>query len=1116
MAPGASMLAPAGPSAAPAFLKGSIIKVELRDFMTFRGPVTFRCNPRLNLIVGPNGTGKSSLVCAICVGLGGSPKLLNRADNVSEFIRRGAKTAIVRITLQGDRGRTVEVERELLSGNSSKWRIDRKNATMKAVHDLCADHGIQLDNLCQFLPQDKVAAFSNLTPRELLLQTERALGDSHLYDLHQKLITLRKEEQQVSGQLVLYGKRLAEKEQQLEALERARELVEQRERLRAEAALLDSRVRWVQYEAAHGELAQDEAAFAEVKASLDAKKKQVRDMQKEKGVAAAEKESKAVEAQIRALREPSAAGSAARKIEAAADKIGTAAEDFRSARMELAALEDESARHREKLEHAQREIAALEREIADLETKRPEGPSEEEARRLGQRKRDLTTKDQSVRWDMKGATRAEHEARRAADRAAKELAAFADPRTQRVHLLAKQIGNPRARAQLFEAYAWVREGVEAGRFKGRVYGPVFAHVSMRPDRHVETYAHVVSSQVARDTWNYFVVECDEDRRALLHEMPRECNWGSRDKVNIGLVHPKDQEVRPLLSEEEQRRLKVPRVLSDAFDAPPAVKALLCNFHMLHKIYVFPEVDDLSADHRNAVWQAEKQHSNHGGMGFLYTRSLKFSATSSRYDGAVTQQSGSYEKRGHMLLQVENGAGGDRRELETRARATAAEHQAAQAALAALEGECDAIAEELGQLREQEGESRNKLNAWTLARKKKVSMLDTARKTLARHRGTKDPLERRAEIEKKIERAERYLANTVKESRKAIDGCTEAPQRLTLLHVKRVLLRTRMQRLTEERRALEAEIRSYEETLRGIEGDLKRKRESVAAVKASAVQSCGGVDVTADTPAARELREKLEALGSDEDQLETRAEELRVQAARIIAEHGAEEQLRRAEAAAASLRQDIDEKTAKRDTLRADIAATRDQWLPPLREKIARISEKMSESFSRIAIAGEVALIERTVPDNADAAQEVESFEDFAVEIRVRFRENQDLQALRTGRQSGGEHSVSTIAYLTSLQGVTFTPFRVVDEINQGMDPVNERKVYHQLVEAASREGTPQCFLLTPKLLPGLPYNEHVEVHTIHNGPKVAEVWRTWDLGRAMGRKRTAAEAGLGDEDIVVE
>lgn len=58
-----------------------------------------------------------------------------------------------------------------------------------------------------------------------------------------------------------------------------------------------------------------------------------------------------------------------------------------------------------------------------------------------------------------------------------------------------------------------------------------------------------------------------------------------------------------------------------------------------------------------------------------------------------------------------------------------------------------------------------------------------------------------------------------------------------------------------------------------------------------------------------------------------------------------------------------------------------------------------------------------------------------------------------------------------LQGVTVTPFRVVDEINQGMDPINERKVFMQLVEASCQQGTPQCFLLTPKLLPDLPFTE---------------------------------------------
>lgn len=71
--------------------------------------------------------------------------------------------------------------------------------------------------------------------------------------------------------------------------------------------------------------------------------------------------------------------------------------------------------------------------------------------------------------------------------------------------------------------------------------------------------------------------------------------------------------------------------------------------------------------------------------------------------------------------------------------------------------------------------------------------------------------------------------------------------------------------------------------------------------------------------------------------------------------------------------------------------------------------------------------------------------------------------------------------------MTRTPFRVVDEINQGMDPVNERKIYNLLVRTASEEGTPQCFLLTPKLLPNLPYGPSVTVQNIFSGPLVEKV-----------------------------
>ena len=58
----------------PTFREGAIIKVKLKNFMTY-DDCEFEPGPGLNLVLGPNGTGKSSIVSAICVGLGFNPKV---------------------------------------------------------------------------------------------------------------------------------------------------------------------------------------------------------------------------------------------------------------------------------------------------------------------------------------------------------------------------------------------------------------------------------------------------------------------------------------------------------------------------------------------------------------------------------------------------------------------------------------------------------------------------------------------------------------------------------------------------------------------------------------------------------------------------------------------------------------------------------------------------------------------------------------------------------------------------------------------------------------------------------------------------------------------------------
>lgn len=53
---------------------GSIVRIKVNDFVTYTSAEFFP-GPKLNMVIGPNGTGKSTLVCAICLGLGWGPQV---------------------------------------------------------------------------------------------------------------------------------------------------------------------------------------------------------------------------------------------------------------------------------------------------------------------------------------------------------------------------------------------------------------------------------------------------------------------------------------------------------------------------------------------------------------------------------------------------------------------------------------------------------------------------------------------------------------------------------------------------------------------------------------------------------------------------------------------------------------------------------------------------------------------------------------------------------------------------------------------------------------------------------------------------------------------------------
>ncbi|KAM8846096.1 structural maintenance of chromosomes protein 6 isoform 1-T1 [Synchiropus picturatus] len=79
---------------------GIVESITLRNFMchSLLGPFTF--SPSVNFVVGQNGTGKSAVLTALIVALGGNAQATNRASSLKDFIKDGESSADVSVTLR--------------------------------------------------------------------------------------------------------------------------------------------------------------------------------------------------------------------------------------------------------------------------------------------------------------------------------------------------------------------------------------------------------------------------------------------------------------------------------------------------------------------------------------------------------------------------------------------------------------------------------------------------------------------------------------------------------------------------------------------------------------------------------------------------------------------------------------------------------------------------------------------------------------------------------------------------------------------------------------------------------------------------------------------------------
>ncbi|KAI5793908.1 P-loop containing nucleoside triphosphate hydrolase protein [Peziza echinospora] len=152
---------------------GIVIEIELENFMC-HDHLIVPFGPLINFVIGHNGSGKSAILTALTLCLGGKAASTNRGSSLKAFIKEGRPSSRITVKLKngGDGykpeqyGSSIYIERIFSRDGSSGYRL--KNSEKKLVSskkeeldEICDYMGIQVDNPMNILTQDAARQFIN-------------------------------------------------------------------------------------------------------------------------------------------------------------------------------------------------------------------------------------------------------------------------------------------------------------------------------------------------------------------------------------------------------------------------------------------------------------------------------------------------------------------------------------------------------------------------------------------------------------------------------------------------------------------------------------------------------------------------------------------------------------------------------------------------------------------------------------------------------------------------------------------------------------------------------------------------------------------------------------------
>jgi chromosome segregation ATPase len=898
------------------------------------------------MVIGPNGTGKSTLVCAICLGLGGATALLGRAKDVVEFVKHGAKRAEVEIELAADANRqgdnpiiTLRINKE--DGKCSFF-IDRKASTKKAVQELARKFSIQIDNLCQFLPQDRVVEFAALSPVDLLAQTQRAVAPDQMTVWHNELIAMSRESKQKEAERVSSAEQLKAMEDRQRSQEGEVGRLRERTVLQEKATLYEKLKPFPEY---------NQLVNRHKEARLHRKEVHKELQRLERSIApsleAANQKAAYTAAIVAQVAQRNRIIERAEK--AAADKL----QELHTSSALMVECDNRIIAERESNKKAKSVVIERQKDIRQIQQSLANPPAPFDPADFNEQ---IRTKKEQIRHceDLKRDKNEQIRGLGIQQQQRETIISQAESESQHLQSQAgRQMSKlENASRDTAKAWRWVQQN--RSKFTGEVYGPPMLECSVKDPQH----ADVVETIIARSELMALTVTNMNDFKLLASQVYT--NMSLTD-VNLRSILQPLANFRSPMTEEQLRETGLECWIKDMIDGPDAVIAMLCDNRFIEKTGYSRK--ELTSAQNDAIKRTSISSWVAGGQHNMINRRREYG------DAGVSQRT-NFVKKARLLtdapvdVQVEQGL--SRRIAEARSDISEIEAQIKelQDDVNQLNNNFRQLKRDLETLIDEKGAKQTQHTMFAGLPVKLKNAEEKLENALEQQRGSRD----------------RQLAITLEADKHCLEKCQHAIDYARLLDTVRdrqiqlleiEIMRIEAQSDTEQLKARHSQEIALLDAKEKELGEARKAEEDALArgkVKADVCRSVA-VELTADE---REVQEEVSRWEPEKLELELHS----LQAQLEMLQGGSGNVIKEFEQRAVKIEQrraKVNELTSSLEELQTNILEIRQQWEPELDKLIHQISEAFGENFARMHCVGEVAV------------HKDEDFDKWAIHIKVKFR-----------------------------------------------------------------------------------------------------------------------------------